>query len=256
MKNLRIIPTAEPYFLPGGSTGCLLIHGFTNTPKVMRPLGEYLHKQGHTVLGIRLTGHATRIEDMIRTRKGDWLASAEEGWHLLQGHTERVIVIGLSLGGVLSFILSEKFPVAGVVTLASFYEMPVQIAKKLGPLLIPLSKIVPKLKKGKGTWFNPESEADYVAYSYNPIRPTWELTLLLRDLQKILPKLQTPSLIIHSKNDDYVLPYQADLLYKHLGSKDKQMIWVEEAGHIITRDGNTSKVFHPISDFVKRITES
>lgn len=222
----------------------------------MRPLGEYLHKQGHTVLGIRLTGHATRIEDMIRTRKGDWLASAEEGWHLLQGHTKRVFVIGLSLGGVLSFILSEKFPMAGVVTLASFYEMPVPIAKKLGPLLIPISKIVPKIKKRKGVWFNPESEADYVAYSSNPLRPAWELILLLRDLQKVLPKIQTPSLIIHSRDDDYVLPYQADLVYKHLGSNDKQLVWVEQAGHIITRDGDTSKVFQPIGDFVKRISES
>lgn len=256
MKNHRIIPTAEPFFFPGGPTGCLLIHGFTSTPKVMRPLGEYLHEQGHTVLGIRLTGHATQVEDLIRTRKQDWLASAEEGWHLLQSHTERIFVIGLSLGGVLSFLLSEKFPTAGVVVMASFYEMPVPIAKKLGPLLIPLSKIIPKLKKGKGGWFNPEKEKDYVAYKYNPVRPAWELTLLLRQLQEILPNIKTPSLIIHSKDDDYVLPYQAELLYKHLGSDHKQLIWVEKAGHIITRDGDTSKVFQPIGDFVERITES
>ena len=42
--------------------------------------------------------------------------------------------------------------------MASFYEMPVPLAKKLGPLLIPLSKIIPKIKKGQGGWFDPEKE--------------------------------------------------------------------------------------------------
>jgi carboxylesterase len=254
MKSHRILPTAEPYFFPGGPTGCLLIHGFTSTPKVLRPVGEYLHQQGHTVLGIRLSGHATGIEDMMRTRRQDWLASAEDGWHLLQGHTDRVFAIGLSLGGVLSFILASKFPVAGVVTMASFCDMPDKLAKRLGPLLVPLSKVYPKRKKKGGGWFVPEREKDYVAYDYNPVRPVWELILLLKQLRETLPNLHTPALIIHSKDDDYVLPEQAELLYEHLGSEDKELILVEGAGHIITRDGDPSKVFQAVGEFVERVS--
>ena len=46
----QIIKTAEPFFLPGNGKnsriGCLLIHGFTGTPKEMRWMGEYLNKKG------------------------------------------------------------------------------------------------------------------------------------------------------------------------------------------------------------------
>ncbi len=254
MTSLRIIPTAEPYFWPGGPTGCLLIHGFTSTPRVVRPLGEYLHQQGHTVLGIRLSGHATGIDDMIRTRYQDWLASAEDGWHLLQGHTERIFTIGFSLGGVLSLLLASKFPVAGVVTMAAFYDMPNKLAKRLGPLLIPMSMVIPKLKKKGGGWFIPEREKEYLAYNYNPVRPAWELTLLLRQLRATLPNIHAPALIIQSKDEDYVLPYQAEMVFEHLGSEDKELFWVKGAGHIITRDGDPKKMFETIAAFVERLS--
>ena len=75
----QIIPTAEPFFFPGAGkiarTGCLVTHGFTGTPKEMRWLGKYLNKDGCTVCGIRLAGHATQPEDMIRSRFSDWLLS-------------------------------------------------------------------------------------------------------------------------------------------------------------------------------------
>ena len=66
----QIIPTAEPFFFPGqgenARIGCLVTHGFTGAPKEMRWLGEYLHRQGYTVCGMRLAGHATRPADMVR----------------------------------------------------------------------------------------------------------------------------------------------------------------------------------------------
>ena len=50
----------EGYFWPGTSgTGVLLIHGFTGTPAELRELGEILHKRGHTVQGLLLSGHGT-----------------------------------------------------------------------------------------------------------------------------------------------------------------------------------------------------
>jgi len=41
-----IIPTAEPFYFPGNKIGCLLVHGFTGTPKEMRWMGEYLGSSG------------------------------------------------------------------------------------------------------------------------------------------------------------------------------------------------------------------
>ena len=53
---------AEPFLLPGGSKGVLLIHGFTGSPSEMILLGNYLYRQGYTVLGVRLAGHGKTVE--------------------------------------------------------------------------------------------------------------------------------------------------------------------------------------------------
>lgn len=51
-----IMEGAEPFFLPGGSMGVLLVHGFTGLPAELSMMGEYLQQRGCTVLGVRLAG--------------------------------------------------------------------------------------------------------------------------------------------------------------------------------------------------------
>ena len=106
----EIIATAEPFLFPGSRTGCLLIHGFTGTPKEMRWMGEYLAKEGYSVLGVRLAGHATRPEDMIRSRWTDWVTSVEGGYHILRGLADHIYLIGLSLGGSLALLSQSGYP--------------------------------------------------------------------------------------------------------------------------------------------------
>ena len=65
-------------------------------------MGEYLNRQGYTCLGIRLAGHATDPEDMVRSNWTDWTASVEDGFYLLSGSVDRIFLAGLSMGGVLS----------------------------------------------------------------------------------------------------------------------------------------------------------
>ena len=115
----QLIPTAEPFFLLGDrlKPACLLIHGFTGTPKEMRWMGEYLNCElGFTCFGVRLTGHATRPKDMVRSRWTDWTASVEDGYNFLRGATDSVYLVGLSMGGALSLLMSTKLDVKGIVT--------------------------------------------------------------------------------------------------------------------------------------------
>jgi carboxylesterase len=250
MEKHLIIPKAEPFFFPGGPTGCLLVHGFTATPQVMRNLGEYLNKQGYTVLGIRLSGHATSVEDMIHSRCQDWLASVEEGWYLLQGITERVFLMGHSMGGSLSLISAARFPVAGVVGMSTLYEIPIGFARRFPRLTRIMSIVYPCRLKRKGKWFNPQAAEGYIRYLCNPLRSSYELHLLLKELRPLVPTIKVPILFIHSRDDDYILPYQAEWLYEHTSSLDKELIWVENANHHITQDGDTSIVFQAVVEFV------
>ena len=92
----QLIPTAEPFFFIGDSSkpACLLIHGFTGTPKEMRWMGEYLNQQGYTCLAVRLAGHATNPEDMIRSRYTDWIASVEDSYHLCEAQQIKFFSLG------------------------------------------------------------------------------------------------------------------------------------------------------------------
>jgi len=251
-----IIPTAEPFFFPGkvGQPGCLLIHGFTGTPKEMHLMGEFLNEQGFPCLGIRLTGHATRPEDMIRSRYTDWMTSVEDGYHLLSGITDRIYLVGLSMGGVLSLLMSTKLDVVGVVAMSTPYQMPVDYPNWALRLV---SKFVPYQPKGKdvpgSSWFDKGAYAEQISYPQNPIRSGAELQLLLGELRAALPKVDVPVLLIHSKNDTYVLPENVEQVYADLGTSNKTKLYVAEAGHVVTRDAAKDQVFDAASAFIHRI---
>lgn len=252
MKPPFLIPTAEPFFFPGDETGCLLVHGFTGAPKEMRWLGEYLAGQGRTVLGIRLMGHATRPEDMLRARWQDWLANVEDGWHLLSGCARRIFVIGLSMGGMLALRFAAGFPVAGVVAMSTLHHLPPD--RRL-PYIEWLSLVQPKIAKAPSDWHDRQAESVHVSYPDYPTRAIAELRDLLAEMRAALPQVTAPTLLIYSREDSAVRPQDghAALIYNALGSADKRLVWIEGSGHVITRDAARGEVFRHISSFVDEI---
>ncbi len=252
MSYRQIIASAEPFFYPGGPSGCVLVHGFTGAPKEMRLLGDYLHQQGHTVLGIRLAGHATTMEDIIRSRAQDWLASVEDGYHLLRPNCEKIFLIGLSLGGVLSLVQSSRLPVDGVVAMSTPYYFPLQWARRVPWVIKLISPFVRTMEKDEHPWYSPEMKVSHVHYPRNPVRPGYEVHRLIEMMRDSLPKITIPALVIQSKDDQSVEPQDAELIYQHLGSTQKELAWVDQANHVITRDGDTTRVFEPINQFIRQ----
>jgi len=120
MNNLRLIaPGAEPYLFPGGKQACLIVHGFNSSTRENRDMGRYLADQGFTALGIRLPGHATTPADMRRVRWTDWLAAVEDGYSLLKDSSEKIFIMGQSLGGVLTMTAASRYPFDGVIGIST-----------------------------------------------------------------------------------------------------------------------------------------
>lgn len=128
-----IIKGAEPFFLPGGPHGVLLIHGFTGMPAEMLLLGRYLQEKGFTVLCMRLAGHGTTPEDMAHTDAADWFDSVCDGYAILSGCTEKISVVGHSMGGLMALMLSAQKEIYRTVTLAA----PIFIAEERGLQFLP-----------------------------------------------------------------------------------------------------------------------
>ncbi len=257
----QIIPTAEPFFFPGqgkkARTGCLVTHGFTGAPKEMRWLGEYLNRQGYTVCGMRLAGHATRLADMVRSRRRDWLLSVEDGANLLRACTDQVFLLGLSMGGVLSLIAAAHFPVKGVVAMSTPYDIP-GMSLPLWAIRF-LSRFKPYMPKGKvpgGGWVDQAAASQHVAYPMNPVRSAVELKLLVKEMQAALPKINVPVLLIHSHDDDYVFKDSMQQIFNLLGTSDKHMLWVQGGGHVITEEPTRETVFKAAADFVERVSQA
>ena len=102
---MAVLPGAGSFYFEGSQTGCLLLHGFTGCPQNVRPLGDFLARGGLTVLGARLAGHGTRVEDMERTGCDDWIESANRGLDQLRDSCSTVYAIGISMGGTLALHL-------------------------------------------------------------------------------------------------------------------------------------------------------
>ncbi|NWG33182.1 MAG: alpha/beta fold hydrolase [Chloroflexi bacterium] len=253
----QLIATAEPFFLPGDRTkpACLLLHGFTGTPKEMRWMGDYLNEKGYTCLGIRLAGHATHPEDMIRSNWTDWTASVEDGYALLRGSTDRIFLIGLSMGGVLSLLMSTRLTVQGVVAMSTPYKLPDDPRLRHIDWIARFAPYMPKSSEEPGTgWFDKEAFREHVSYPQNPVRSIGQLNQLVGEMRVALPKVNVPVLLIHSKDDAYVLPENMERLFAGLKNvSDKTKLYVTGSGHVVTRDAARRQVFESALEFIQRV---
>lgn len=253
----QFIPSTEPFFFRGDpdKPACLLIHGFTGGPKEMRWMGEYLSEQGYTCLGIRLAGHATKPEDMIRSRYTDWMASVEDGYHLLRGMSENIFLAGLSMGGTLSLLMSTTLTIKGVIGMSTPYKLREDPRLPFVKFISKFKTYMPKSTEEPGaSWFDKESWKDHISYPQNPVRSVGELDQLLGEMRKALPRVDVPVLLIHSKNDRYVQPENMEWIYNDLkNTSDKTKLYVTESGHVVTRDAARIQVFEATVEFIQRI---
>ncbi len=247
-----IMQGAEPFYFRGGRTGCLLIHGFTGTPREMRFLGQHLAGEGHTVLGVRLFAHATRLEDMLRARWRDWYASAEDGYHLLREQTDGVVAMGLSMGGVLALLMASRLPLAGVVAMSTPYSSP-DPRMRLRPLFSLISPFWRFARKGPADWHDPQAAVGHLEYPLAPVRGGAELHDLLVEFRRSLPSVACPALVIHSHGDLTVPISHAEAIFANLGSTQKELLWVQDSGHVVTCDAERERVFAAAAEFVRRL---
>jgi carboxylesterase len=247
----RLLRGGEPFFFPGGRTGCLLIHGFTASPQEMRRLGEHLAGEGHTVLGVRLPGHATRLSDMLRVRWEDWYAAVLDGAHLLRGQCTEIVPVGLSLGGALALRFSSEHPVAGVVALSTPYRQPTDPRLRL---LRHFTWIVRSWPKGPPDWRDPQAQSERVAYPSYPLRTIAEVEAALAAMRAELAQIRAPVLLMHSVDDEFVPPDDMRLIADGLRAGSVETVRIANSNHILTCDAARHQVFARVAAFVRRHT--
>ena len=239
---------AEAFFLPGGPDGVLLVHGFTGSPAEVRLFGEALHGAGYTVHAVRLPGHGTTPEDMERMTTEDWRNAVLDGWNVLAAACDRIAVVGVSMGALLALWLSTVRPVWQTAALAA--PIFIREARQLH-LLPPRSgcrgKFLPKVKKTM-----PEVPPEYcICYRVTPLLSVHELLIMIAETKEQLPKVKDRLLVVQSERDHTVDAESARYIMEHVGSADKELLWLKQSGHRLMLDCERDTVFQSTIDFLK-----
>lgn len=250
MKNIITLPKAEPFFHQGNRTGCLLIHGFTGSPSAMLPFGKELSSQGYSVLAIRLPGHGTNIENLHTTTVIDWLAAVEDGLHILASITDRIFVIGQSMGGVLTLWAASHFDISGIVLLSTPYPDKDNKRLRMIKFLSKFRKEIPKPQSDQEEKLTEEGNVAYSKYSSSAIMNAMNL---MSEVEGEISAISTPVLLIQSKMDNVIDQGSMDAFYERLPGQDKKKIWLENSGHVITLEQEKEIVYNEAISFIDRV---
>lgn len=235
----------KEFFFQGNEVGCLLIHGFTSTPAELYELGVKISRIGYTVLGVRLEGHGTTIEDMERCSYRHWIKSVEDGYRRLKERCAKIYVIGHSMGGLLSLYVGENFEVEKIIALA-----PAVINKDKRSPFVGILKYFMKYTEWKDVE-RPEEEKKYLLrYNRFPVASVHELNKLQKVVKRDLNKIKKPLLIIQSPNDTSVHAKGIDILEKAVSSKEVKKILLDKCNHNITVECEKEKVFSEVLNFI------
>lgn len=252
------LPGAEPFFFPGGPTGCLLLHGLASSPGEMRWLGEHLAQQGHAVHGVRLAGHGADYHDLARVHWRDWYGSLLDAWHVLSAQCEQIVLVGHSTGGTLALLAGAELPVSAVAALAAPVQMDgwwirnswwlryvLRYVDAADTSDLPDRVRVEQQRRG-------EPEYGRVRYDRWASNGPHQLYQLARQTRARLPALSVPLLLLYARHDSVVDAENSTIIRQAAGSAIIESQWVETGGHNLMIDEGRETVFSQVADFIGR----
>jgi carboxylesterase len=233
----------------------LLAHGFSGSPASLRPLAELLAQRGFAVELVRLPGHGTHFRDMMSTRYDDWRGEVSAGLARLAARSERVIALGLSMGGtlVLDLVSQEPTRVAGVVVINAAVLDRKGILVKLAPLLEHLLPLAPASAAGLARNDIAKPGMDEVAYSWVPTKCGNSFIRELPRIRAQLPNLSCPILVAYSRADHSVPPENSQAILRALRSKDVTELPLERSFHVATLDYDLELIEERVAAFADRV---
>lgn len=242
---------ASPFDLGGtpdrATPAVLCIHGLTGTPYEVRPLGAALAARGFRAYGPCLPGHDTTPEDLSALPYSAWLDAVEGDLRTLSAQHDKVCVVGLSLGGLLTLALAARGGADAVVAIGT----PLRFASPI-PQLLPFAKyLMPMLRKRGGSDIREEAaRARHPGYDAMPLRSVHELVKLQRVVKDGLGKIRVPALIAHGIHDGTANPRDARTIHQAIAGSE--LLLLEQSGHVVPVDHDGPQLAEAVADFIEK----
>jgi carboxylesterase len=229
--------------------GVLLLHGFTSHLATVDGLVPFLERAGIRYEMPILRGHCTRYQDLNGVKARDWYVDAERALIKLWNDVDRIVVVGLSMGGLVALELGMRHPdkIAGIVTVAASLKF-----------ADPLSRLTGALAKVFKYWPTPNAFNDLSLkvnsknYPKFPTKTFAELYRYSQEIARRLREVHVPVRILQSKKDQIVAAESANIIYEQVSSPVREIVWYQKSGHEMMQDLEAEQVFSDIMEFVHR----
>jgi len=220
-------------------------------------LAELLAQRGFAVELIRLPGHGTHFRDMMSTRYEDWRTEVAEGLVRLAARCERVVALGLSMGGtlVLDWVSQDPTRVAGVIVINTPVLDRQGILVKLAPFLEHVLPLVPASAAGLARNDIAKPGMNELAYSWVPAKSGNSLVREFPRVRQQLANLSCPILVVYSRSDHSVPPENSQAILRAVGSRDVTELPLERSFHVATLDYDLELIEERVTAFADRVAK-
>ncbi len=229
----------------GGAASVLLLHGFSGAPAEMRELGDRLHARGYGVIAPALPGHAGDANALKGLGVDDYLRAAEEAYDVASLRSERLYIIGLSMGGALALHLAQSRSVSAIVTINAPVFMPAHVQHGV-PFVARHAADAPLL-------VNLNALFGSIGYATVPASAVTTFLDVIAHVRGSLHEVRSPLLVLHSSRDATVPHGNAHEIMRAVASEDKQAVIFEEGRHLITVGRWLDTIEPPIIEFLTRM---
>jgi esterase/lipase len=243
------IANSQSFYLSGGKTGVLVLHGFTGSPASVLPWAQGLHEAGFTVSVPRLAGHGTSISDLNKTRWEDWYASAEKAYLALSADCDRVFIAGFSVGGALALKLAQ---IRGHECEGLLLLNPSIFDDRAFFKTLPLLKyLLPTVKGGPTDVAKPGAPVH--GYDRIPLKALDSLRGLWKQVEANLYLVGIPLLVGYSINDHVVNPTCSQTVIDNVSSTSVREIIFERSFHNVSLDYESSEWIAESVEYIRDV---
>jgi carboxylesterase len=246
-----VVGAAPIDLVADGSAAVLMLHGFGDTPQTLEYLAQAVHTHGWTVRVPLLPGHGRRLDDFAASGAESWIDHARSEVESLRSRYETVSIVGLSMGGSLATILAAESPdIAALVLLAPYLSMPTRL-RRAARFHHVLGVPFPYLRGGGGRSIrDPAEVARNLAYGFTTPRLVFELARVVERARKAAPRVSAPTLMVQSRQDHRIPPDAAERAFALFTTTERQLLWTEGNGHIISVDYGRDAIFAAVANWL------
>ena len=240
---------AGAFDLGDGRNAALCLHGLTGTPYEIRPVGEALAAAGIRAVGPFLAGHGGEPELLARTPFGEWVDAVADAHRALCERHERVFLVGLSLGGLLSLQRAASAQVDALAVIG----VPLRLRTRLAPLLPIARHRWSYLPKRRGSDIrDAAARARHPSLRVMPVASAIELIRLQRRVRALLGRVTAPLLVAHGCLDATAHPDDARRIAAEVASTERELLWLPNSGHVVPVDHDGPELARAVVDFLTR----